>query len=290
VRLHVKRLHPDFAGEAGRIDLREPLAPETVGAIERALDRHGVLVFRSQRLSEDQLVAFGREFGPLGLGVKKAMNWRGRLAHRETADISNIDETGEISLSKIQAQLPNRLWHADGQSQKPPSRYSMLHSVVLPKGKGGETEFADLRAAYDALPAGIKLEIRDLRVEHDALHARMYLGELEWAKTQRDAVLPVQWPLVRTHPTSGRKSVFVGIHAKQVVGMHFGTSQVLLAELLEHATQSRFVYRHRWRVGDLVMWDNRCIIHRGRRYDLGQKRELLRVNTEETRIPAEMSS
>jgi alpha-ketoglutarate-dependent 2,4-dichlorophenoxyacetate dioxygenase len=118
----------------------------------------------------------------------------------------------------------------------------------------------------------------------------MYLGELEWAKTQRDAVLPVQWPLVRTHPTSGRKSVFVGIHAKQVVGMHFGTSQVLLAELLEHATQSRFVYRHRWRVGDLVMWDNRCIIHRGRRYDLGQKRELLRVNTEETRIPAEMSS
>jgi len=285
-----KHLHPLFVCEAGGIDLRRPLETKTVQEITTAVDRYAVLVFRHQKLSEDQLVAFGRRFGPLGLGVKKAVKFRGRLKHEETADISNIDETGKVTAEKIIGQLPNRLWHADGQSQMPPSRYSMLHSVVVPPGKGGETEFADLRAAYDAMPATIKREIKELRVEHDALHARIYLGETNWAAARRKAILPVQWPLVRTHPGSGRKFVFVAVHATQVVGMHPGLGRVLLDELLEHATQREFVYRHRWKAGDLVVWDNRCIIHRGLRYDLGRRRELRRVNTEETSIPAEMSA
>ncbi len=286
VRLRLKPLHRLFVRETGRVNLHGPLDAGIVKNIEAAVDRHGVLVFRNQKLTEDQLVAFGRQFGPLGLGVKKAVKFRSRLKHEETSDISNIDETGRIADTKIIAQLPNRLWHTDGQSQMPPSRYSMLHAVVVPAGKSGETEFADLRAAYDALPAEIKREIARLRAEHDALRARIYLGETEWAEARRKAIPPVQWPLVRTHPGSGRKFVFVAVHAAQVVGMHPGLGRVLLDELLEHVTQREFVYPHRWKAGDLVMWDNRCIIHRGRRYDLKQRRELLRVNTEETDIPA----
>jgi alpha-ketoglutarate-dependent 2,4-dichlorophenoxyacetate dioxygenase len=288
--LRVKPLHPLFAAESSTVDLRRPLDSNTIRGIERAVDRYGVIVFRVQRLDEDQLVAFGRQFGPLGLGVKKAVKFRGRLKHEETADISNIDGSGGVALAKIISQLPNRLWHADGQSQMPPSRYSMLNSVVVPPGNGGDTEFADLRAAYDALPPRIKRELKDLRVWHDALHGRIYLGETEWAKARRKAIPPVQWPLVRTHPGSRRKFVFVAVHAIQIAGMHVGLSRVLLDELLEHVTQRKFVYRHRWKAGDLVMWDNRCIIHRGLRYDPSRRRELRRVNTEETAAPEEMSA
>jgi len=287
--LRFKKLHPLFAGRARRIDLGRPLDRETISDIEEAIDRCGVLVFPRQELSEDQLVAFGRQFGPLGLGVKKAVKFRSRLKHEETADISNLGGDGRIALGKIIAQLPNRLWHADGQSQMPPSRYSMLHAVAVSSGEGGETEFADLRAAYDALPGRVKREIKGLRVWHDGLQGRIYLGETEWAKARRKAMPPVQWPLVRTHPGSRRKFVFVAVHATHIEGMHVGLSRVLLDELLEHVTQRRFVYRHRWSAGDVVMWDNRCIIHRGLRYDQTRKRELRRVNTEETTADAEMT-
>src|SRR6267378_58626 len=137
--LRLKPLHRLFVRETGSIDLRRPLDARIVKEIEAAVDRHGVLVFRKQTLAEDQLVAFGRRFGPLGLGVKRAVKFRSRLKHEETSDISNIDETGRVADAKIVAQLPNRLWHADGQSQMPPSRYSMLHAVAVPAGKGGET-------------------------------------------------------------------------------------------------------------------------------------------------------
>jgi alpha-ketoglutarate-dependent 2,4-dichlorophenoxyacetate dioxygenase len=178
------------------------------------------------------------------------------------------------------SQLANQLWHSDSSFQNPAARYSLLHSLVNPSS-GGETEFADLRAAYDALPVDLKQQIDGLRARHYALHSRMNLGDTQWTEEQKKAIPPVDWPLVRAHPGSGRKTLFIGVHATHIAGMHLGQGRLLLAELLERATQREFVYRHRWQVSDTVMWDNRCVIHRGLRYDLSQRRELRRVSTED---------
>jgi alpha-ketoglutarate-dependent 2,4-dichlorophenoxyacetate dioxygenase len=245
------------------------------------MGRHAVLVFRGQVLTEDEQIAFGRRFGPLDVGLKKALKRPGRHQHDETIDISNIDASGGIAdpeSKKMYSQLANQLWHSDSSFQDPPARYSMLNSIVNPP-EGGKTEYADLRAAYDSLPADMKARIEGLKAEHYALYSRINLGDTQWTQEQRDALPPVEWPLVRTHPGSGRKLLFVGIHCTRVVGMHLGLGRLLLGELLEHATQRELVYRHEWRAGDLVMWDNRCVIHRGRRYDLSQRRELRRVST-----------
>jgi alpha-ketoglutarate-dependent 2,4-dichlorophenoxyacetate dioxygenase len=252
------------------------------------MDRYAVLVFRDQNLSEDEQIAFARAFGPLDIGLKKALKRPNRLKYDESIDISNVDDRGGIAslaTKKMYSQLANQLWHSDSSFQDPPARYSMLYSLVNP-AKGGETEFADLRAAYDALPEDLKRQIEALRAQHYALHSRINLGDTAWTEEQKNAIPPVEWPLVRTHPGSKRKLLFVGVHATHIVGMHVGEGRLLLAELLEHATQREFVYRHPWRVGDLVMWDNRCVLHRGRRYDYTQRRELRRVSTEDAPLPS----
>ena len=281
--LQLKPLHSFFAAEADGVDLRRTVRPETRREIEAAMDRYAVLVFRRQPLTEEEQIDFGRSFGTLDIGLKKALRRPNRYKHDETIDISNVDETGSIASvasKKMYSQLANQLWHSDSSFENPPARYSMLHSLTNPP-KGGETEFADLRAAYDALPADTKQQIDGLRAQHYALHSRMNLGDTEWTEEQKRAIPPVDWPLVRTHPGSGRKVLFVGVHATHVVGMHLGQGRLLLAELLEHATQREFVYRHHWQVGDTIMWDNRAVLHRGRRYDLSQRRELRRVSTQD---------
>jgi alpha-ketoglutarate-dependent 2,4-dichlorophenoxyacetate dioxygenase len=249
------------------------------------MDRYAVLVFPGQPLSEDEQIAFARNFGPLDIGLKKALKRRdGRHKHHETIDISNLDDSGGLAdpaSKKMYSQLANQLWHSDSSFQAPPARYSMLNSIVTTPS-GGETEYADLRAAWDCLPQEMKLRIENLRAEHYALYSRINLGDTDWTDEQRQALPPVEWPLVRTHPGSGRKLLFVGVHCTGIPGMHLGLARLLLAELLEHATQRELVYRHAWRPGDLVMWDNRCVLHRGRRYDLTQRRELRRVSTEDT--------
>ena len=285
--LQLNPLHPLFAAEANGIDLRRPDAG-TAREIESAMDRYAVLVFRGQSLSEDEQIAFARAFGPLDLGLKKALKRTNRLKYDESIDISNVDDRGRIAslaTKKMYSQLANQLWHSDSSFQDPPARYSMLYSLVNP-AKGGETEFADLRAAYDALAEDLKQKIAGLRAQHYALYSRMNLGDGNWTEEQKNAIPPVEWPLVRTHPGSRRKVLFVGVHATHIVGMHVGEGRLLLAELLEHATQREFVYRHSWRVGDLVMWDNRCVLHRGRRYDYTQRRELRRVSTEDAPLPS----
>jgi alpha-ketoglutarate-dependent 2,4-dichlorophenoxyacetate dioxygenase len=287
--LQLKPLRPLFAAEADGIDLRRPPDAGTAREIESAMDRHAVLIFRGQSLSEDEQIAFARAFGPLDLGLKKALKRTNRLKYDESIDISNVDDRGAIAslaTKKMYSQLANQLWHSDSSFQDPPARYSMLYSLVNP-AKGGETEFADLRAAYDALPEDLKQNVADLRAQHYALYSRMNLGDSNWTEEQKTAIPPVEWPLVRIHPGSGRKVLFVGVHATHVVGMHVGEGRLLLAELLEHATQREFVYRHSWRVGDLVMWDNRCVLHRGRRYDYTQRRELRRVSTEDAPLPSD---
>ena len=245
------------------------------------MDRFGVLVFRDQPLDQDQQIAFARSFGTLDIGLRRATKGKHRFKYDELIDISNVAPEGGIAARdsrRIASMIANQLWHSDSSFQSPAAKYSMLSAVVLPSW-GGETEYADLRAAYDALPDGLKAELDGLVAEHYALHSRMMLGTTDWSEEEKTVLPPVRWPILRTHPGSGRKLLFVGVHARAIIGWTLPEGRIMLADLLEHATQRQFVYRHEWRVGDLVMWDNRCTLHRGRRYDLSERRELRRTTT-----------
>lgn len=279
--LQLQPLNPDFVAVASGINLKEVPTAETVAQIDEAMNQYAVLIFRNQPISQDEQLAFTRAFGPLDLGFKKAANRHSRLKHVELADISNLAEDGNIASRdhyRIVNNMANQLWHSDSSFQNPPARYSMLHCVV-PARHGGETEFADLRGAYDSLPNDLKAEIADLEAEHFALHSRFMLGDTNYTQAQIDAIPRVRWPLVRTHPGSQRKLLFVGVHCTHIVGMTVPEGRVLLSDLLEHATQEAHVYRHQWQAGDLVIWDNRATLHRGRRYNLNEKRELRRSTT-----------
>ena len=279
--LRFEPIHPLFGAEVSGIDLKTPLAPATVAAIDAAMDRYAVLVFRDQPMDQDEQIRFTRQFGPLDVGFKKVAGHNPRMRHHELGDISNVGPDGQVvgrEHKRIVSNLANQLWHSDSSFQKPAARYSMLSALVVPSW-GGETEFADMRAAYDALPERMKQELEGLEAVHYVLHSRILLGDDQYTDEQRNAIPPVQWPIVRTHAGSGRRHLFIGAHASHVAGMTVAEGRMLLADLLEHATQPRFVHRHGWRPGDLVIWDNRCSLHRGRRYDLSERRELRRSTT-----------
>jgi alpha-ketoglutarate-dependent 2,4-dichlorophenoxyacetate dioxygenase len=279
--LSLHPLHPHFAAETDDIDVGRVPDPDLVQEINAAMDRYAVLVLRGKPVGPEQQLAFTRAFGPLDIGLKKVRRGQpDRLGYDELADISNLDETGRIAARdhrRIVGNIANALWHSDSSFQKPAARYSMLHALVVTP-KGGETEYADLRAAYDALPEETKAEIDGLTAEHSALHSRIMLGET-YTDAQKAAIPPVHWPLVRVHPGSARKVLFVGVHITHILGMTVPESRLLVSDLIEHATQRQFVYRHQWRPGDLVIWDNRCVIHRGRRHDPTLRRELRRSTT-----------
>ncbi len=280
--LTLKPLAP-LAAVATGINIAQPLSATDIRAIEAAMDEHAVLVFRGQPLTQDQQIAFAKSFGPLDLGLRKVKGGPHRLAHAELADISNVKVDGEVAdrtHAKIVGNVANQLWHSDSSFQKPRAKYSMLSAVVVP-ALGGDTEFADLRLAYDGLPQWQKEQIAELTAVHYALHSRFLLGDTDYSDAQRQAIAPAHWPLVQTDPRSGRKILFVGIHACEVTGMTVAEGRMLLMDLLEHATQREFVYRHKWQVGDLVMWDNTATLHRGRYFDFAQRRELRRATTEE---------
>jgi alpha-ketoglutarate-dependent 2,4-dichlorophenoxyacetate dioxygenase len=287
VAIQFKPLHPVLGAEAEGADLSKPLSPAQLQQVVAGMDRYAVLVFRGQKLDEDQQIAYAKQFGPLDLGLRKIRKGQPhRFRHDELADISNVAVDGSIAArdsAKIVNNVANQLWHSDSSFQKPAARYSMLHAVAIP-AKGGETEFADLRAAYDALPDALKAEVADLEAEHHALHSRIMMGDTGYTEEQKQAIPPAVWPLVRRHPGSGRKLLFVGVHATRIVGMTVPEGRMLLMDLLEHATQREFVFQHRWKVGDLVMWDNRAVVHRGRRFDFAERREMRRATTED--VPA----
>ena len=281
--LKLKPLHPQFVAEASGVDLRKPLGAATVRAIEEAMDRYAVLVFHDQPLSQDEQVAFARSFGPLNAGLRKATGASTRFKYEELIDISNVAPDGQVVArddAKLVGTIANQLWHSDSSFQQAPITYSMLAAVVV-TAEGGETEFADLRAAYDALPKKMKREIEGLVARHSAFHSRFLLGDDKYTREQLEKFPAGEWPLVRTHPGSKRKVLFVGAHCTQILDMTVAEGRMLLADLLENATQREFVHRHGWRAGDLVMWDNRCTLHRGRRYDLSQRRDLRRTTSEE---------
>jgi len=243
-----------------------------------------VLVFRGQPLSQDQQIAFASAFGSLDTGLTKLSKTKGRLDYPELIDISNVTREGAVAPSgdkRIAGALANQPWHSDSSFQYVPGKYSMLSAVVLPGPSvmgAGETEYADMRAAYDALSDAMKEKIEPLIAEHYALYSRMWLGDEDWTAEQKAGMPPVRWRVVRTQPYD-RRSLFIGSHANRIVGWPVPEGRMFLLDLLEHATQRQFVYRHEWQVGDLVIWDNRATLHRGRPYDMTQRRELRRTTT-----------
>ena len=283
--LRFTALHPLFAAEVGGIDLRRPLDPATAREIEEAMDRHAVLVFRGQDIDDDQQMAFARALGPIEQTRATVDADKQRLKHREMNDISNLDENGRILSADDRRRmfnLGNQLWHSDSSFKATPAKHSMLHARVVPP-EGGETEFADMRAAWDRLPARMQEQVRDLVCEHSLLYSRALLGFAEFTEAERRQFAPVPQRLVRRHAGSGRLSLFLSSHIGRVQGWPAPEALALIRDLMEHATQRELVYRHEWRVHDLVVWDNRCTMHRGRPYDNKRyPRDMRRVTLSDT--------
>jgi len=273
---------PGFAAEIGDVDLRRALGAAQMQAVRDAFATYAVLVFPSQELSVEQHLAFAANFGPLERSVATQMTGRKLRTRAEIADIANMDAEGNIwrSDSRMRLfQMGNRLWHTDS-SFKAPSGYASLLYARSVAPVGGHTQFADLRAAYDALPEGTRARIEGLIGEHSLLYSRRRLGFTQFTDEEKRAFAPVARPLVRTIPESGRRSLYLASHVGAIRGMPDADAQALLNELTEHATQRHFVYTHRWRVGDLVMWDNRCTMHRGTEFDdLRWPRDMHRATT-----------
>jgi alpha-ketoglutarate-dependent 2,4-dichlorophenoxyacetate dioxygenase len=288
MNLHITPVHPDFVAEAAGIDLAQPLDPATIAAIWRAIDRYAVLVFHDQRLSDAQLRDFAARFGPLEIGRSAARPGRRRLAIPQIGDISNLNEDHQVRDLHDRRRLDsqgNRLWHTDASYMPVPVVLGMLHAVTVPPPSpfgNGETEFADMRAAYDLLPDATKAAIDPLVIQHDVFWSRGQIGFTEFPAGEREQYPPSPQRLVRTHPGSGRKTLYLSAHASQVEGWPVADGRLLLFDLNTHATQPALVHSHTWRVGDVVIWDNRCTMHRGRPHDEAQPRDLRRATTLDT--------
>jgi alpha-ketoglutarate-dependent 2,4-dichlorophenoxyacetate dioxygenase len=269
VSITVEQVHPVFVGRVTGVDLSRPVSDADFAAIEAASDRHAVLIFPGQTIDDDQQVAFTSRFGSLEGPAKKVLEGATTRLRPEIADVSNLDQTGGILAADDRRRLyslGNRLWHTDASFRAVPARYSLLSARVIPP-EGGETEFADMRAAYDALPDAMKARLEGLVAEHSIWHSRGLAATFEISETERATLPPVPQVLVRRHPGSKRKTLYLAAHAFRIRGMADEAARALLDELTAHATEPRFVYTHRWAVGDLVMWDNRCTMHRGLAYD-----------------------
>ena len=283
--LHLRPLHPLFAAEATGVDLRAPPDAATLAGIVAALDRYAVLVLPAQPLTDAQQIAFSRRLGPLETTIKAYRADHKPRLDLHISDVSNLDENNRVLAENDRRRmngLGNRLWHTDSSFKPVPARYSLLSARTVP-AEGGETEFADLRAAWDALPEPMQRRIEGLVAEHSILHSRGTIGFTDFSEEERARLQPVPQTLVRTHPGSGRKTLYLASHAGAIRGMNLPEARLLLLDLMEHATQRPFVYRHRWRVGDLVIWDNRCTLHRARPYDLSVPRDMHRTTVSDER-------
>jgi alpha-ketoglutarate-dependent 2,4-dichlorophenoxyacetate dioxygenase len=286
--IELRALQPSFAAEVDGIDLSQPLDAGSLRTLWAAIDRYAVLVFHDQRLTDTELRDFAAKFGPLEIGRGALQGGRRRLSLPQIGDISNLDEDNRIRARDDRRRLDslgNRLWHTDASYMPVPVVLGMLHAVAVPPGTalgGGETEFADMRAAYDALPEAMKAEIDGLIAEHDIFWSRGQIGFTEFQPGEREKYPPSPQRLVRLHPGSRRKTLYLSAHASHVRGWPVAEGRLLLWDLTAHATQHQFVYSHRWRVGDLVIWDNRCTMHRGRAHDESQPRDLRRATTLDT--------
>jgi alpha-ketoglutarate-dependent 2,4-dichlorophenoxyacetate dioxygenase len=284
----------DFAAEVGDVDLSRPLSPEDEGAIKAAFLKYAVLAFPGQQLTADQHVAFAQLFGPLEPNINSyqdevvASRIDGRIS-----DVSNLDHNDELlpqGSRKRLSGLANRLWHTDSIFRHVPARASLLYArSVAPVG--GHTEFADMRAAWDALPEATRRRIDGLVVEHSIFNSRAKVGSTRYSERERASLPPALQVMVRSLPETGRRALYLASHAGRVIGMPDDEARKLLDELTAHATQRQFVYTHRWRVHDLVMWDNRCTMHRGTEYEEHRwKRDLQRATVSDIGNTVELAS
>ena len=259
MNLSITQLHPLFVGEVSAIDLRDPLDDAGVEAIVQACDRYAVLVFRSQALDDEQQIALSARLGPLETSIRRLRPGHQLRLDPHVSDISNLDHHGVVLPREDRRRmysLGDRLWHTDSSFKPVPARYSLLSARAIPSA-GGETQFADLRAAYDALPDPIRQQLEGLVAEHSILYSRSTIGFTDFSDEERAALPPVPQRLVRVHPGSKRRTLYLASHAMAIRGMPVPEARLLLRELADHGTQAQFVYPHRWRRGDLVMWDNR---------------------------------
>ena len=273
-------LTPVIAAEVSGIDLRMPLTANQAQEIHDGMDRYAVLVFHDQELTNEQHLAFTQALGPIehaiGSSLRDAQDFR---LPSTFADVSNLDREQKPFARDDRRRLfaiGNRLWHSDSSFKAIPAKYSCLRALRIPS-KGGNTEFAHMGAAYEALDDETKALIENLVCEHSQLFSRDLIGFTEFTPEERERFKPVRQRLVRTLPATGRKSVYLSSHAGTIVGWPLPEARLLLRDLSEHATQRRFVYSHQWRVHDLVMWDNRQTMHRGRPFPENEPRDVRRT-------------
>jgi alpha-ketoglutarate-dependent 2,4-dichlorophenoxyacetate dioxygenase len=278
--MKTRQIGPCFAADVDDIDLRKPLTRDEVAAVHAGMDEFAVLVFHDQPLDDEQQLAFSRSLGELEHAIGTSLRAPDEYRLPTTfADVSNLDKDHKVFARDDRRRLfaiGNRLWHSDSSFKAIPAKYSLLHARAIPS-KGGNTEFADMRTAYDALDAETKAEIEDLVCEHSQLFSRQQLGFFDFTDEERARFAPVRQRLVRTHPSTGRKSLYLSSHAGSILGWPVPEARAFLRDLVEHATQRPFVYAHRWRVGDLVMWDNRRTMHRARPFPVHEPRDMRRT-------------
>jgi alpha-ketoglutarate-dependent 2,4-dichlorophenoxyacetate dioxygenase len=276
----IRQIHPVFIGEVSGVDLRQPLTPDEVAAIEAGMDRYAVLVFHDQRITDEQQIAFSRNFGEIensaGGTVTKADEKR---LDPLMNDVSNLGmdhkPLGRDDRTRL-FNLGNQLLHSDGSFRAIPAKYSILSGRIV-VDKGGNTEFADMRAAYDALDGATKALCEGLVCEHSLMYSRGSMGFPEFTEVEKAMFRPVRQALVRTHPKTGRKSLYLASHAGAIIGWPVPEARAFLRDLNEEATRPENVYVHKWRQFDLVMWDNRQTMHRVRRFDETKVRDMRRT-------------
>jgi alpha-ketoglutarate-dependent 2,4-dichlorophenoxyacetate dioxygenase len=268
--IQIRQRHATFVGEVSGVDLNRRLSAEDIAAIHDGMDRHAVLIFHDQKLTDESQVAFSQQLGPIepavGGHITKPQDSRLSI---DFADVSNLDKESRLLARDDRRRmfnLGNRLWHSDSSFRAVPAKYSILSGRRIP-GTGGDTQFADMRAAYDALDEPTKLQIEELVCEHSLMYSRALLGFTDYTSEERALFAPVRQRLVRRHATTGRKSLYLSSHAGTIIGWPMPEARSFLRDLNEHATQREFVHAHRWRENDLVIWDNRQTMHRVRPFD-----------------------
>ena len=280
--LDLEPMREEFVAVARGVDLRQSLTADGVNDIVRAMDRYAVLIFPEQPLSQDEQVAFAQQFGPLDSGLQtKLMNRvQSRLKHNTITDISNVDATGKVAAHDNKMAIMNtgnQFWHTDSSYDYFPFRYSILAAVTAVSW-GGQTEFADLRAAYDALDARTKAFIEDKEATFFSHNTRQWLG-IDDSPEELKAYPPVVWPMIRIHPGSGRKVLWCDSKVCAISGLPTYEAKALAFDLIEHIAKRERVHSHTWKPGDVIMWDNRATLHRGVRFDHNERREMRRVST-----------
>ena len=280
MNVKMRQIGPCFAAEVDGIDMRKPLSADEVKAVHEGMNEYAVLVFHDQYIDDEQQLAFTRSLGELEGSTRASLREADDYRLPATFnDVSNLDKNNQVFARDDRRRLfaiGNRLWHSDSSFKVVPAKYSLLHARSTPS-KGGNTEFADMRSAYDALDADTRAEIEDLICEHSQIYSRQQIGFFDLNEEERARFKPVRQRLVRTHPATGRKSLFLASHAGSIVGWPVPEARLLLHDLVEHATQREFVYSHKWSVGDMVMWDNRRTMHRGRPFPAHEPRDVRRT-------------